>query len=175
MNNSNNAPGDDLDEQFSPFERMLRDHSLAAGPQKRGELFYECGYAAGVAEAKKRLERATRRWRVVGVAASVLACASFVIQLRSFESNNSNQVVVERPVNADQAEAVTTNHKAAADDWLTLLTMERRTVGDDRDVLRASSSMQIFSEQNDPAGELTPIGPSDQESILQPGDFQQFL
>jgi hypothetical protein len=124
---------------------------------------------------KKRLERATRRWRVVGVAASVLACASFVIQLRSFESNNSNQVVVERPVNADQAEAVTTNHKAAADDWLTLLTMERRTVGDDRDVLRASSSMQIFSEQNDPAGELTPIGPSDQESILQPGDFQQFL
>ena len=175
MNNSNNDPGDDLDERFSPFERMLRDHSLGAGPQKRGELFYECGYAAGVAEAKKQLERATRRWRVVGLAASVVACGSFVLQLRSFESDKSNQVVVERPDNAEQAEAVTTKHKAAADDWLAQLTMERRTVGDDRNVLRASSSMQIFSEQNDAAGELTPVGPSDQDSILQPGDFQQFL
>ena len=175
MNNSNNDPGDELDERFSPFESMLRDHSLGAGPQKRGELLYECGYAAGVAEAKKQLERTTRRWRVVGLAASVVACGSLVLQLRSFESNNSNQVVVERPVNPDQGEAVPTKHNAASDHWLAQLAMERRTVGQDRDVLRASSSMQIFSEQNDLASELTPVGPFSQESTLQPGDFQQFL
>ena len=175
MNNSSNDPCDDHDERFSPFERMLRDHSLVAGPQNRGELLYKCGYAAGVAEARLKLERATRRWRVVGLAASVVACGSFVIQLRFFESDNSTQIVVKQPVNLEQVEAATKKREAVTDDWLARLAMERRTVGHDRDVLRASSSMQIFSEQNDPSRELTPIGPSDHESILQPGDFQQFL
>ena len=179
MSNSHNELGEDAGEQFSSFEKMLANRPLGAGRQKCGDLMYECGYAAGVAESRKQLALTTRRWRVTGFAASMIACASIVMQLRSFDSNGPDQLMVEQPLKAspaeDPAEVITPAHNAASHDWLAQLTTNNPTNGQNNGVLRASSSMEILNHLNEPVSEFTPDGPFNQESTLRPRDFQKFL
>ncbi len=179
MSNSHNGLDEDADEQFSPFEKMLGNRPLGAGPQKSGQLMYECGHAAGIAEARKQLARTTRRWRVTGLAASMIACASIVMQIRSFDSNGADRLVAEQPLKAgpaqDPADVVKPAHNAASHDWLAQLTTNNHTEGQNSGTLRASSSIEILSHLNEPEGGFTPDGPFNQESTLQPRDFQKFL
>ncbi len=175
MSNSSSGHGSDSEERFSSFERMLGDRALGTGPQKRGELMYECGHAAGFAEARIKAGRATRRSRVTGLAASMIACASIVMQIRSFELNSPHQLAGKRPENTDPAEVVKPIQMPAADDWLVQLTARRHTDSRNQNALRASSSLEMLNALNEPDSDFTPTGPSDSESTLQPRDFQNFL
>lgn len=175
MSSSFNGHGSDFEERFSPFEKMLGDRSFGPGPQNRGEVMYECGHAAGFTEARKQHGRATRRWRVTGLAASVIACASIVMQIRSFESNSPDQPAAERPVNTDSAEVAMPIQMPASDDWLVQLTTKSHSDDQNQNALRASSSIEILNVLNEPESDLTPAAPCDQEPTLQPRDFQKFL
>lgn len=175
MNNPNNVPHQDSDDQFRQFERQLRDRSFGSGPRQRDQLLYQCGYAAGVASKKNELGRATGRWRAIGIAASMLACVSLFVQLRSFETDDSSHAGMERSETPSQAEAGKTKQTAVSDHWFTKLTEEHQADRHDLGTLRASGSMQSFSEVDEPQSDDTPTERAEHESTLQPRDFPRFL
>lgn len=69
--------------ELAAFERRLRNQSLGEGPEKRDEILYQCGFAAGIESTRKQQHSITRRWRGLSIAASLLAMISISMQARS--------------------------------------------------------------------------------------------
>lgn len=175
MNSSTELPDESPDDQLSPFERHLSDRSLGSGPRKRDELFYQCGYAAGVAEAKCQYGRATVRWRVFGIAASVLACVSLFAHFNLSETSNSRHAGIERTESNQPSNSVNSYASQTMDHLLARLTENRRTDDQERSTLRATPLMPGIGEMNEPPVDDAPIVPFEREPTLQPRDFPRFL
>lgn len=79
----------DLDNPvLAAFERRLRNQSLGEGPEKRDEILYQCGFAAGMESTRKRQHSITQRWRGLSIAASLLALISISMQTWSILQEN---------------------------------------------------------------------------------------
>ncbi len=176
-NESTPADGDDWDE----FELQLRKRSLGGAPPRRDEILFQCGYAAGVAATNQQLIQGVQRWRVLGLVASLLACASMATQLFSIESASTqpeaaNQsLAIVQPNSSEPIEPIETMPPVlppASESWITRLTQQRQGDGRRNTILRANAT-----ELNDANldGLLVPSNRDPSETILQPRDFPLFL
>lgn len=172
MSESNNHPEQNPDDQLGEFELRLRERTLGSSPERRDELMYHCGYAAGVAETRMQSHRMTMRWRAVGLAASLLACVSLLAHFMPSDENSDNQLGMKTPLIPLPAES----EMAASDtDLFALLTRERQSTQQSTRILRASATAltNVNTERID--AEIKPIVTDDQSTPLRPGDFTLFL
>ncbi len=174
MSNSQAQASEDP-EPWDEFELQLRAQVLGAGPQRRDQVLYECGFQAGVAEAKRSLRHTARRWRALGVAASLAALASLAAHFFPANSASFKNSVVQRTGDVDPVHAAAPRVSPTSDPWLAQWTKAR---GDERrnlSTLRASDSVLTITEQRQPPLDVEPYEPDQTEPILQPRDLSLYL
>ena len=171
MSESNNHPEQNPDDQLGEFELRLRERTLGSSPERRDELMYHCGYAAGVAETRMQSHRMTMRWRAVGLVASLLACVSLLAHFMPSDENSDNQLGMKTPLIPLPAES----EMAVSDtDLFALLTRDYRS-NQTTEVLRASATSLTNDNTERIDAEIKPIVTDDQSTPLRPGDFTLFL
>ncbi len=174
MNNASNKPEQGVDDQLSEFERRLRARSLGSRTHHRWDILYQCGYAAGVAETKKQTHRATVRWRLVGLAASVLACVSFSSHFFSIGDYPNGKLGMEKQVNPSLAGAEGTSSKLSSAAWIALLSVDRQADQQAMGILRASGTT-LTNTEAEGLYISEPVGPENSGMPLRPSDFPLFL
>lgn len=163
------------DAAWSDFEHRLSERPLGPGPQRPGALLYQCGYAAGASAMQNQMRRKISRWRVVGLAASLLAGVSLSTHLISTSQQNASQIGAKQPPTAPPALEQKHNSPAAPDPWIGQLTRRSSGATPDRQPLRASD-MTLSSAAIDDSQEGIPtVVPGDHGGPLRPRDSELFL
>lgn len=173
MNDPNNDLNAGSEEELSEFERSLGKRSLGTGPDRRGELMYECGYAAGVTATQKNSRRTIVRWRGVGLAASVLACIS---SFAAFSNSGSDRMVeISQQSSQNIPKTSEKGTLPANDPWLALMTQDRQAHESSQGILRASSTIRFDFDPEPLTIDSNQTSPIQQDTPLRPGDFPLFL
>ena len=173
MNNETNRS--EWNDALTQFEQMLRSQSFGPGPSHRGELMYECGYAAGAAAARKKTHGATTRWRVVSLVASVLACVSLSSHYFPPGLNRIEQVGIDKQLKPSQQHSLETSVESAPDAWITLLSRDRQADRQTAGILRASGTTLDIMKPNGLDDRLEPVPFETQSTPLRPTDFPLFF
>lgn len=138
MNSESNPP--QADEALTQFEQQLRRHELGSGTNHRNSVLYECGYAAGAADEKKKSEQTTARWKAVGLAAAILCAVSLSFHFGSGVTDSNDRLGMSpRMQSTPQTEQ--TEMQSMEKAWRMHLTRERQVEVQNARILRASSSL----------------------------------
>jgi hypothetical protein len=183
MNNHPNAA--EYEDPLSDFERQLRARELGASPERRGELMYQCGYAAGVSATQKSSARATKRWRLVGLVASMFACLASLSHLGPWPAPDRDQLGMAQSEKAPlemTTPGTWPSVKADARRSWSELDAERHSLAWNRlanrptkGILRATSNSLTEIETIQVESEVSEIQPSQNAAPLRPCDFSTFL
>ncbi len=128
-------------EVWTQFEQRLRGQRLGPATDQRDTILYECGFAAGVAEAYKESSRRTIRWQAVGLAAAVLAAASLTFPFVSGKAGFTDRFGMSPRVQATP-QSEETEMRSSENAWLKHLTHDRQVDVRSTRVLRVSSSLE---------------------------------
>jgi len=154
------------------FEHFLKEQRLGPPKNRSGELLYQCGYAAGLAAAQQQTNSATKRWRLVGLAAAAVACVSLGLNVLSISQMPSDESLAR----VDSAvESQTTETPSSHDDkrgWESFLAQQRPPVPEQVEgTLRASSWKLPLPEIQATIQGSVPAVPAANPKILQPNDY----
>jgi hypothetical protein len=171
MNNAQN-PSERDDQPLSEFELELGQQSLGSGPRHVGGVMYQCGYAAGVAEAKKQTHRTTTRYRFFALAASIFASVLLTSHFLSLHGDRNRQMGMDQqPTSLPPA-----NEEIRAQDaWITLLTREHESNQHTTGILRATDAKLIGSRGEMFRVESTPSHSESRGKPLRVGEFTDLL
>lgn len=174
MKNEHDPLGKHSEDDLDGFEQSLQARSIGAPADHKGVLMYQCGYAAGIAVSKKRSAKTATRWRVVGVAASMIASLSLVSHFLPFKVRMDDPIGMEVPVQKGPA-VVQSNDKNESNSWVMRLTRNQPTGHQRSETLRASE-MNLSNFEPELVGTgAEPIGPENLEKPLRPQDFPLFF
>lgn len=174
MNNEANK-NEYSQDPWDEFAQTLRDRTLGPPPSHRGVLLYQCGYAAGSANASRKLQRTTVRLQFVGVAASIIACLAIVSHFLPKNSWGSTQSDVSEVVSTPPVTDQNANRESVWDAWIDRQTTDVVEGPQPTGVLRASFTTLHSLEDNRMEVSPVPVGEREQEKTLRPGDFPLFL
>ena len=159
---------------MNDFEQQLRERSLGSGPHQRDRLMYQCGYSAGVAATRKQSQLTTTRWRLVGLAASVLACCSLSYQFLSNGDIDGRTEVVNQSASNLSTPNRNISDRASTMTWISQLSRDRRVDPQFKGILRASETV-LTSMESEEGAFAEPVGSDSSSSPLRPSDFPLFL
>lgn len=148
------------------FEQQLRQHSLGGGPAKRDTILFQCGYAAGAAAMQKLNRLQIRRWKAVGIAASLAACV--LLTLHTTIGLNEGKQPMERESMAQETTGDPFNS------WVELLVNAQEVSPQNNQRLTTAGNYPL--NQQDGVGPMNiPQDVSSNGDVLQPSDFIFFL
>jgi hypothetical protein len=169
MNPETNRPEEN--EELLSLESKLRKRSLGSGPTNRNKLMYECGYAAGAADASRKLRQAKSQWRLVGIAASFVACLSLFSSIKFDESGGESRLGNRTKSLANESRST----ESSSNTWILHLTKDRQREQQADHTLRASEDSIEFTNSVKPSSGIKSIPSEGNNNTLRPKDFPLFL
>ncbi len=161
------------------FEHFLKQQRLGSPVNRSGELLYQCGYAAGLAAARQQTKAMTSRWRLVGLAASAVACVSLGLNVLSMSQMPGDESLAQSDLQLDLPDDLQATETASAPGsrsgerlWENLLTQQRPLVQEPGAMtLRASSWKLPLPDIQATIQNSVPLVPGANHKILQPNDY----
>lgn len=184
-NNSNENMGPEFNRgDFAEFERQLQAHSLGEGPENRDDILYQCGFAAGVALLRKQQQSTANHWRMLTIAASLLAIISLSMQLRSilqYDSKQHDQQIVQHEIPEKQTsidrDEFAKRQSFDLNQFLTHRQMSSNSISVQTRTanLRREEIDQVLTEQDDASSVVFPTTLDRRHQTLQPKDYSLIL
>lgn len=165
------------------FEHFLKQQRLGPPVNRSGELLYQCGYAAGLAAALQQTNAATKRWRLVGLAAAAVACVSLGLNVFPVSPTPRNESIAQADSHfdfkldsPDDSQAAETASQPGLRNgerlWESFLAPQRPQVQQEAaSTLRASSWKLPLPDIQATIQSPVPAVPAANHKILQPNDY----